>query len=266
MNSADIDRLERMMSTTRNGDGSEDPEMEQLNGMMDKIIDIQHPERVKKKLKQSAEVNKEQVYTVTSINNNDKISLLTKGNANSGNATSSEDYSANGFYSLEDDMMNNNEQPNAIRAVIHETQTVVEGAIVKLRLVNDLSVNGTLVTKGSFLFGTAALSGERLNIKINSIRYKNSLFPVQLSVMDMDGLDGVYVPGAITRDMVGNSTERAVQGIGITALNPSLGAQAAGAGIEAAKTLLGKKAKLIKVTLKAGYQVLLRDDKQKESY
>jgi hypothetical protein len=34
-------------------------------------------------------------------------------------------------------------------------------------------------------------------------------------------------------------------------------------GIEAAKSLLSKKVKLIKVVVKAGYQVLLYDEKQK---
>lgn len=86
---------------------------------------------------------------------------------------------------------------------------------------------------------------------------------MQLSIVDMDGIEGVYVPGAITRDVAKGSADRAVQGIGFTTLDPSLGAQAANAGIEAAKTLLSKKAKLVKVTVKAGYQVLLRDEKQK---
>jgi len=122
-----------------------------------------------------------------------------------------------------------------------------------------------LDTKGTFVFGAASLNGERLNIQINSIRYKNSLFPVQLFVVDMDGIEGVYIPGAITRDVAKGSADRAVQGVGFTTLDPSLGAQAANAGIEAAKTLLSKKAKLVKVTVKAGYQVLLRDEKQKVS-
>jgi hypothetical protein len=56
-----------------------------------------------------------------------------------------------------------------------------------------------------------------------------------------------------------------MQTIGLTSLDPSWGAQAASAGIEAAKTLFSKKVKLIKVTVKAGYQVLLRDEKQKQS-
>ena len=82
----------------------------------------------------------------------------------------------------------------------------------------------------------------------------------------MDGLDGIYIPGAITRDVAKQSADRAVQGIGFTALEPSLKVQAASAGIEAAKTLFSRKAKLIKVMVKAGYQVLLRDEKQNASF
>lgn len=80
----------------------------------------------------------------------------------------------------------------------------------------------------------------------------------------MDGLDGVYIPGAITRDVAKQSVDRSMQNIGLTSLDPSWQAQAAGAGIETAKSLFSKKVKLIKVTLKAGYQVLLRDEKQKQ--
>ncbi|MBA2563227.1 MAG: conjugative transposon protein TraM, partial [Chitinophagaceae bacterium] len=111
----------------------------------------------------------------------------------------------------------------------------------------------------------ADLNGERLAIKINSIRYRNSLFPVELSVFDLDGLDGIYIPGAITRDVAKQSADRAAQQIDLTTINPSISAQAASAGIEAAKTLFSKKVKLVKVTVKAGYQVLLRDEKQKQS-
>jgi hypothetical protein len=35
--------------------------------------------------------------------------------------------------------------------------------------------------------------------------------------------------------------------------------QAANAGIQAAKSLISKKVKLVKVTVKAGYKILLKD-------
>ncbi|MDB5192463.1 MAG: hypothetical protein JWQ96_2026 [Segetibacter sp.] len=82
----------------------------------------------------------------------------------------------------------------------------------------------------------------------------------------MDGIGGVYIPGAITRDIAKQSADRAVQGIGFTTIDPSLKVQAASAGVEAAKTLCSKKAKLLKVMVKAGYRVLLRDEKEKTSF
>ncbi|RZM29212.1 MAG: conjugative transposon protein TraM [Pedobacter sp.] len=254
VNTGEVNRLEQMMQAMSQSDG-EDPEMQQLNGMLEKILDIQHPDRVQEKLKQTSESKRGQVFAVSGKGKEDKISLL---------ETNTETPATNGFYSLDDNAVTNENQ-NAIQAVIHETQTIVNGSTVKLRLVNDVFINGIHIPKDNFLFGTASLNGERLGIKINSIRYNNSLFPVELSVYDMDGLDGVYIPGAITRDVAKQSADRSMQTIGMTSLDPSWGAQAASAGIEAAKTLFSKKVKLIKVTVKAGYQVLLRDEKQKQN-
>jgi uncharacterized protein YunC (DUF1805 family) len=85
---------------------------------------------------------------------------------------------------------------------------------------------------------------------------------VDLSVFDMDGMSGIHIPGAITRDAAKQSGQQAIQSVGVTSFDQSIGAQAASAGIELGRNLLSKKVKLIKVTVKAGYQVLLRDEKQ----
>ena len=252
---------------TMNQKDSADPEMQQLNSMMDKIIDMQHPERVEDKIRQTSEVRKGQVFSVGVNSPVNSISFLdNKSNKKFFNDTSRKlATQQNNFYSLEDALALTDNQ-NAIEAVVHETQTIVNGSTVKFRLVNDIYINGILIPKDNFVFGTASLSGERLDININSIRYKNSLFPVALSAFDMDGLEGIYIPGAITSDVARQSADRAVQDIGFNSLTPSVGVQAASAGIEAAKTLFSKKVKLIKVTVKAGYQVLLRDEKQKQNY
>lgn len=255
VNSSDVDRLEQMMNMM-NQPAGEDPEMKQLNGMLDKILDVQYPERVQEKMKQTSQANKGQVFAVSSQTKENNITLL--------NADLSAGGTTNGFYSFTGTTAIEDSQ-NAIQAVIHETQTIVDGSTVKLRLVNDIFINGVRIPKDNFIYGIASLRGERLSIKITSVRYNNSLFPVELAVYDMDGLDGIYIPGAITRDVAKQSADRSMQTIGLTSLDPSWGAQAASAGIEAAKTLFSKKVKLIKVTVKAGYQVLLRDEKQKQS-
>jgi conjugative transposon TraM protein len=136
---------------------------------------------------------------------------------------------------------------------------LVNGAVVKLRLLNDLYINGSLIPKGNFVFGIASLNGERLEVEINSIRYNQSLYPVKLEVYDIDGLPGIYIPGAITRDVAKQSVDNTLQLMELSTMDPSLKAQATAAGIGAAKTLLSKKVKQVKVMVKAGYKVLLRD-------
>ncbi len=121
-----------------------------------------------------------------------------------------------------------------------------------------------MIPKETFINGIASLSGERLRITVSSIRYRSQLFPVQLIVYDMDGLDGVRVPGAISKQVVQQSTDRELQGLGFNTVSSSMGIQAASLGVEAAKSFLSRKVKQVRVTVKAGYEVLLKDAKQKD--
>jgi len=246
--SNEVDRLQDMMQQM-NGSPEADPEMQQLNGTLEKILDIQHPDRVKEKLKEKSLKNKEQVFIVTRQSVKDNISLLDTGK-------SKKDVE-NKFFGVEDDA--DSEEQNTVEAVVHQTQTLVNGAVVKMRLLNDIYVNGSSIPKGNFVFGIAKLNDERLEININSIRNNNSLFPVKLEVYDMDGLPGIYIPGAISRDVVKQTTDNGLQQLELTSMDPTFKAQAAATGINAAKSLLTKKVKQVKVLVKAGYKVLLRD-------
>ncbi|HEY5371314.1 MAG TPA: conjugative transposon protein TraM, partial [Hanamia sp.] len=118
--------------------------------------------------------------------------------------------------------------------------------------------DGNIIPKDNFVFGMVSLNGERLQVEISSIRVAHSLFPVKLQVYDMDGLPGIYIPGAVTRDVAKESLNNATQMMEVSSLDPSVKAQATTAGIDAVKTLLSKKTKLVKVTVKAGYKVLLK--------
>jgi conjugative transposon TraM protein len=253
---ADIDRLEKMMSAMQGSTIEGDPEMQQINSVLGQILDIQHPERVNERLQQNSAKNKGQVYAVTTVRNADPVSFLT---SKDGTDTAKE--KGDGFFSFDEQIISNTQ--NAIAAVMHETQTLLNGSVVKLRLMNDVYVSGQLIPKDNFVFGLAQIQGERLTITINGLRYANGLFPVKLSVFDVDGLDGIHIPGAISRDVAKESGDRAIQSLGMTALDPSMTAQAVGVGVEAVKSLMSKKVKLVKVTVKAGYKVLLRDDNQR---
>lgn len=256
-NKANLDSLEQLMSSSGQTEGS-DPELRQISGLLEKILDVQHPERVQEKIRQTSEKQKGEVFAVSPVKKEIPVTLLGSSAYNA-----PKNHKKNGFYSLEEPAKEE-DTSNAIQAAIQQSQTLVSGSIVKLRLLNNVFINGVLIPRNNFLFGVAKLNGERLDINISNIRYRNSLFPVELSVYDLDGLEGIYMPGAITRDVAKQSADRAIQGLGLMALDPSWQAQAAGAGIEAAKTLISKKVKLIRVSVKAGYQVLLKDEKQKQ--
>ena len=249
----EVDKLQGMMQTM-NDKPEKDTEMEQLGNMLEKIIDIQHPDRIKE-IKEKSIKNKQQVFSVQSSAKNDGISLL-----QSRRRDTIKRKTRNNFYDGDNSLVDEAVEDHAIEAVVHETQTIVSGATVKLSLSNDIYVNGILIPKGNFIYGIASLENERLSIIINAVRYNNNLLPVALQVYDMDGLAGIHIPGSISRDVAKQSSEQSLQNIELTTLDPSLVAQAANTGIQAAKTLLAKKVKLIKVTLKAGYKVLLKDN------
>jgi hypothetical protein len=109
------------------------------------------------------------------------------------------------------------------------------------------------------------LNGERLTVDITSIQFNNSIYPVALSLYDVDGLEGIYVPGAIARDAAKKSSGQTLQEVQLNSLDPSLEVQAASVGIEAAKGMLTKKTRLIQVTAKAGYKVFLVNNNMKSS-
>ncbi len=270
----DVNRLEQMMEMMQGGPET-DPEMQQIESVLEKILDIQHPERVKEKLKELDTQEKVATLPVKVADGGDDVSLLSASQTAFGESLDSASVfsslsllplNQNGFFGLDDETVTEALAGNTIEAIVHGTQELVEGSTVKLRLLNDVEINKILVPKDQFIYGMCAINGERLTIEINSIRTGNSFLPVSLEVYDLDGLPGIYIPGAISRDAAKQASDNALQNVQFMSLDPSLGAQAAAAGVEAAKGLFSKKAKLIKVTVKAGYQIFLKDTKPDSAF
>jgi conjugative transposon TraM protein len=247
--SGEVDRLENMLFTM-NKTNTGDPEIEQLNGTLEKILDIQHPQRIREKLKEKSLQHKRVAYAVTTQPGLANVSLM--------DTNKSKTNTVNKFYGLDKDN-SIAEEGLAIEAVVHSNQTLVNGSVIKLRLSTDIFINGVLIPKGNPINGTASLNNERLEVEITSLRYKNILFPVKLELYDIDGLPGIYIPGSISRDVAKNSADNSLQLMELTTLDPSLKAQAAAAGINTVKNLMSRKVKQVKVMVKEGYKVLLKD-------
>lgn len=153
-------------------------------------------------------------------------------------------------------------QFRAVPATIVENQKVVQGATVKLRLSDSVHLNGQFFPKGHLLFGTCNITNQRLLLQIKNIRLGTSIVPVDLTVYSLDGMPGIPAPEAELTGAVNNGTDDAIRSMQFLSMDQSIGVQAAGAGIDAAKSLFSKKLKKVRVKLKADYPILIRINKK----
>jgi conjugative transposon TraM protein len=258
--SSEVDRLEALMENLQEDSGS-DEEMREISQVLDKILDIQHPERVKERLKGIQENEQKNAKRVEAAGKADYQTLLsTEPVAPVNDSLLYASQENNAFYTL-DEFAIADGSTNAIEALIQGEQTIVSGGIVKLRLLSDLLIQKNTIPAGAFVYGICTVNGERLKIDIKSVAHHSSIYPVSLKVYDLDGQEGLFVPGAITRDAAKNASGQMFQDMQLYSMDPSLAAQAASAGVQAATGLMSKKAKLVKFTVKSGYRVFLRDSR-----
>jgi hypothetical protein len=200
-----VRQLKKMMHSMNNG-SRPDPEMQQLNKMLDKIQAIQNPSSV--------------------------ASPAPKPEAS---------------------------KPfRAIPAIIAGKQKVADGAAVRLKLTDTVTIKMQLLPKGQEIFGVCQVTNQRLLLTIQNIRLDKQIIPVNLTVFSLDGMPGIPAPEAELGGAAGNGADNAIQSMQFLSMDQSLGAQAAAGGINAAKGLFNKKIKKIKVKLKDEFPVLLK--------
>lgn len=176
----------------------------------------------------------------------------------------------NSFYGLQSDMrkqqMDSKEDSLSVtvKAMVFSDQTIVSGGRVGLRLLETITLRGRTITEGTRLYGTANFGGQRVNILINQVQYEGRILPMKLTVYDMDGLSGIYVPNVLAVDQGRQTVAQAAQGFNLSAPTSSANvpamaaASAVQAGIQGGRSFLSRKASVRKATLKNNYYVLLK--------
>jgi hypothetical protein len=149
----------------------------------------------------------------------------------------------------------------ATSAIVDGKQKVKDGATVKLKLTDSVTLKNQLLPKGQEVFGVCQVSNQRLLLTIQNIRLDKQIIPVNLTVFSLDGMPGIPAPEAELGGAAGNGADNAIQNMQFLSMDQSLGAQAAAGGVNAAKGLFSKKVKKIKVKLSDKYPVLLKINK-----
>ena len=92
-------------------------------------------------------------------------------------------------------------EPKLIQAIIDEDIKAVDGSRVRLRLLDDLEINESVVKRGTYLYATVSgFSSGRVKGTIGSILVNDELVKVSLSLYDTDGMEGLYVPNSSFRE------------------------------------------------------------------
>jgi len=152
--------------------------------------------------------------------------------------------------------------PNMFEAVVDGDQVLVSEGTLDLRLTSQVVVNGAIVPRNTILHGRVSLAGGRFQVSVASVLVGGSGYPVSMAVYDTDGLLGIRIRESLARDASKESASEAIGTVGVMgSLDPSVGAQAANAGIQAARSLLSRKVRLVHLGIKGGYRVFLKNTK-----
>ena len=188
---------------------------------------------------------------------NDKASEVVK------KAKASSDY----FHTLD----RSSEEPKLIQAIIDEDIKAMDGSRVRLRLLDDVEIDGSTLRKGTYLYATVSgFSSGRVKGSISSILVGDKLVKVSLSLYDTDGLEGLYVPESQFRETSKDVASSAMSGnlsMNTGGYGNSLaqwGMQAVQNAYQKTSNAISKAIKKNKVKLKYGTFVYLVNGNQKQ--
>ena len=155
---------------------------------------------------------------------------------------------------------------NTIPAYVYGTQSVTDGQAVRLRLLEPMAVADRIIPRNAVVVGAAKIQGERLAIEITSLEHDGTVIPVELEVYDTDGQPGIFIPNSMEMNAVREVAANMGGSLGSSInISTNAGAQLAsdlGKGlIQGTSQYIAKKMRTVKVHLKAGYKVMLYQDR-----
>lgn len=171
-------------------------------------------------------------------------------------------------------LCDNDREPNLIKAIIDEDIKAVDGSRVRLRLIDAIEVNETVIPKGTYIY--ALMSGfgsQRVKGNVKSILIGDELIKVNLSLYDTDGLEGLYVPNSSFRETTKDVASGAMSNTSSLTNNNGTrenslaqwGTQAITNAVQKTSNALSKAIKKNSAKLKYGTHVYLINGKEKKN-
>ena len=157
-------------------------------------------------------------------------------------------------------------QRNTLLVVVDHTTTLREGDYVALRLLESAHIGELRIPRQSLLIAQAKLGGNRLHLLVKSLEIGGRIIPVKLSSYDLDGQEGIYIPGAEQVSALKEVGANIGGSVGTSftfasSAKDQIISEAARGVMQGASQLLQKKLRTLQVTLKGGYRLFLVSSK-----
>uniref|UniRef100_UPI0035634C1F conjugative transposon protein TraM n=1 Tax=Bacteroides fragilis TaxID=817 RepID=UPI0035634C1F len=104
----------------------------------------------------------------------------------------------NHFNTIED----GNSRPELIRGRVDELVKVKDGSRLRIRLSDDVEIEGTVIPKGTYVYANVTgFSAQRVKAQVRSMMVGNKITNVELNVYDLDCQEGFFVPASSFREL-----------------------------------------------------------------
>lgn len=121
------------------------------------------------------------------------------------------------FNTIED----GNNRPELIRGRVDELVKVKDGSRLRIRLSDDVEIEGTVIPKGTYVYANVTgFSAQRVKAQVKSMMVGGKITNVELNVYDLDCQEGFFVPASSFRELA--------KDIGSGAMNMNLNMNNAG--------------------------------------
>lgn len=93
-------------------------------------------------------------------------------------------------------------KPSLIKARVDRVEKVRDGSRIRLRLSEDIEIEGSLMKEGTYVYATVnGFSAQRVMANVTSILVGDEIKKIDLAVYDLDGMEGFFVPSSSFREV-----------------------------------------------------------------
>ena len=121
---------------------------------------------------------------------------------------------------------------SSYKGVIHGTQELSGGQIANLRTREEIRINNIVIPANTLLSGNTRISQGRVMIDVSSVRLRNDIYSVSITVYGSDGLPGLptsmsMVDNAINKEV----TNEAISQVGRTGVIGNIASKVASTAV-----------------------------------